>query len=93
MELRMFAVYDSKAQLHIQPFFLRSDAEAVRAFGDLINDPGHPFGRHPEDYTLMFVGSFDEEKGVVISKIKPEPVAVGVHVREEPMAFPMAGGM
>ena len=65
MKQIVFTVYDVKAKLHLQPFFMRSIPEAVRAFGDLANDEGHQFGKHPEDYTLVQIGDYDETSGLI----------------------------
>lgn len=65
MTLKIFAVYDSKVEAYLQPFFMRSRGEALRAFGEACNDPQTGFYKHPADYTLFELGSFDEEKGQI----------------------------
>ena len=67
MQLQIYAVYDDKAKLYLQPFFLRSTPEAVRAFGDLCNNPDHPFSAHPEDYSLWHFGEWKEESGQFVT--------------------------
>lgn len=57
---RMFTVFDVKVGAYLQPFFLQADDQAVRAIGDCVNDPAHAFSKHPEDYTLFFLGIFDD---------------------------------
>ena len=74
MKYTVFTVFDSKAKLHLTPFFLRSVAEAVRAFGDLCNESDHQFGKHPEDYLLVNIGEYDETSGS-LTPLK-EPVAL-----------------
>lgn len=71
MKYNVFTVFDSKAKLHLTPFFLRSIAEAVRAFGDLANDKEHAFGKHPEDYLLVNIGEYDETGGVLVPLKEP----------------------
>jgi len=60
MILKMFTVYDSKAEAYLPPFFLRSTGEAVRSYEHVCNDPNHAFFKHPADYTLFCVGEFDD---------------------------------
>lgn len=65
MKLHMFTVFDVKAKAYLPPFFLPQVGQAVRSFGDAIDDPAHAFAKHPEDYTLFLVGTFDDASGVV----------------------------
>ncbi|AXL14692.1 nonstructural protein [Microviridae sp.] len=65
MIYKMFTVYDSKANAYLQPFFLKSAGEAVRAFTDSCNDPKTAFCRHPEDFTLFEIGTYDDSTALV----------------------------
>ncbi len=67
MLLRAFTVYDSKVEGYLRPFFMQTPNEAIRAFTELVNDPQHQFGKHPEDYTLFEIGTFDESNGSIES--------------------------
>lgn len=60
MKHKMFVVYDVKANAYMQPWFLTQEGMALRAFSDCVNDADHNFGRHPEDYTLFNIGTFDD---------------------------------
>lgn len=74
MIIRMYSVYDSKLTVFDRPWFAMRDEAALRAFADAINDgtgPGASWAKHPEDYSLFFVGEFDDETGDLIpSKVK-----------------------
>ncbi len=74
MKHRMFCVHDVKANAYMQPWFLHQDGMAMRAFADCVNDPGHNFGRHPADYTLFFIGVFDDSTGMCITQA---PMSMG----------------
>ncbi len=74
MKHRMFCVHDVKAKAYMQPWFLHQDGMATRAFADCVNDPEHNFGRHPADYTLFFIGVFDDATGMCITQA---PMAMG----------------
>lgn len=81
MNLECFAVWDSKAMAYLPPFFMPNAAMALRVFTDCVNDPAHQWGRHPEDYTLFFVGRFD----TLLGSFKQEhidAVASGVSCKE-----------
>jgi len=62
MILHAYTVMDTKAQVYLAPFFLRSAGEAIRQFTDLVNSD-HPIGRHPADYNLFSIGSFNDQTG------------------------------
>lgn len=63
MIYQMYSVHDVAVNLFMQPFFLRTDREALRAVGQALQDPAHPFAQHPEDYTLFSMGAFLEATG------------------------------
>lgn len=65
MRLHMFAVFDSKVGVYASPFFCRSKGEALRSFEDACGDKGLPFGKHPGDYRLWYLGEFDDNTGVI----------------------------
>lgn len=64
---KIFTCFDQKAKLHTRPFFYAEVGEAVRSFSDCANDPAHDIGRHPSDYTLKEIGTFDEGTGIITS--------------------------
>lgn len=60
MIFRMYSVYDSKAELYMQPFFMHTKGHAHRAWEDTVNDPKTQFNQHPSDFTLFEIGTFDD---------------------------------
>jgi len=65
MKLRMFAVYDSKVEAFLQPFFMQTRGQAIRSWGEVVNDPQTQFCKFPTDFTLFEIGEYDDAKGVV----------------------------
>ncbi len=57
---KIFTVYDSKAESYSNPVYLNSTGPAVRTFSDSVQDPESPFAKHPADYTLFELGTFDD---------------------------------
>lgn len=72
---KIFTVYDSKAGYYFAPLFYITSGEAIRAFGDVVNDTDHIIGRNPTDFSLFDLGSFDEFTGVF--SLNPAPVCIG----------------
>lgn len=69
MIMRFYSVYDSAVGSFANPFLLHSDLEAKRAFISACGDPSTQFNRNPSDYSLMYVGSFDTDRGLIESAV------------------------
>jgi len=80
---KMFSIYDSKAQAYITPFFMPEQAMAVRVFADAVNNPEHEFGKHPEDYTLFYLGGFENLTTEYISNNTPVSLGTGLEVKTQ----------
>lgn len=70
MMLKIFTTYDSKAEAYLQPFFLPSRGEAIRAWQDVVNDQKTQFNKYPEDFTLFELGEFDSRSGTITTNTK-----------------------
>lgn len=84
MILRAYSLHDVKALQYHPPFFQSTDASAVRALRDLVNDLNTTVGRHPADFKLYCVGSYDDETG------RFEPVYPMMHVMDAIALAPVA---
>lgn len=71
MKLKMFAIFDVKAAVYIQPMFFRRTEEAIRSFGIACNSPESDFYKYAEDYCLCEMGAFDDENGEIVSLRNP----------------------
>lgn len=80
MILRMFAIYDVKADAYLQPFFLPAVGLALRAFEELVADQNQPIGRHPTDFSLFHFGHFDDGTGKFDLYEAPEFIVNGTTV-------------
>lgn len=74
MQLRIFALYDIKSGAHGTPFFMHHVGEAVRACIDLGQDAQTTVGRHPADFALHELGTFDTDTGLITPQ---QPVSHG----------------
>lgn len=78
MKLKIFAVYDSKAEAYARPFFDQATGAAVRSFAEIANDKNHPIGKHPGDYTLFEIGEYNDQNGEI--KNNDANVALGAAI-------------
>lgn len=65
MILKAFCLLDTKTGAFGTPFFMHHAAAAIRACVDLGGDLSTTVGRHPADYALVEVGTFDDSTGVL----------------------------
>lgn len=86
--VRVFAVYDSKAQAFMQPFFSNATGSAIRAFGDASNDGKSAFSLHPGDYQLYEIGSYDDLEGRLTSIVPPKLLGCALDFVTKPVASP-----
>ena len=80
---RIYCVHDVKSEAFLEPFFAPTDAVATRSFGDCVNNPQHPFGQHPADYTLFRIGEWNDSHGAIIPE---DPISCGngvEHIRNQ----------
>lgn len=63
MKVKCYAVYDAKiSDFHLAIFDIK-DEGAMRQFSDHVNNSETKWNKHPEDYSLWYVGEFDSTKG------------------------------
>lgn len=63
MMLFAYSIYDRKALVYHPPFYYPTDGAAVRAFSDVTHDTSTQMGRHPGDFALYCVGTYNDTKG------------------------------
>jgi len=82
MKHNIYSVYDTKAKLFIIPFFLHNDDLAIRIFKECANSQQHMFGKHPADFVLYKIGSFDDNTATVEVQPVIEQVALALELVE-----------
>lgn len=65
MLLNAYSIYDRKALQYHPPFYASTDGAAARSLSDLVQDQNTTVGRHPTDYVLYAVGTYDDQKGLL----------------------------
>lgn len=80
MVLKMYCLYDRKTEFHHPPLYAHNTGHALRVFGDMFANPQLPFGKHPEDYQVFEVGSFDDQTATVLPVERPHLIAAGTEL-------------
>lgn len=75
MIITAYSFYDSKVGIFHPPFFMLHRGQAFRAAMELGSDPSTQIGRHPADFSLFEVGTFNDQTGAL--EMTP-PVNLGV---------------
>ena len=78
MKTKIFTVYDQVSKAHHVPFFLPNEGAGKRQFADWINSDNNPYGKHPEDYSLLEIGEFDDETAEITKLETPISHGLGV---------------
>lgn len=63
MILNVYSIFDKAVGAHMQPFFARSEGEALRMIKQAVNDKNSGFYQNPADYILTYHGSFEDNTG------------------------------
>nr|DAM98926.1 MAG TPA: DNA binding protein [Microviridae sp.] len=61
--LRLYCIYDSKAEQFSPPQVYHNDMLALRAFEGLVNDDKTLINSYPEDFSLHYVGNLGDSDG------------------------------
>lgn len=63
MILNAYTLFDSKSLVFNQPFFAHNNAVAIRMVTEIAQDMNTSIGRHPSDYVVYRVGTYDDQTG------------------------------
>lgn len=63
MKMKVFAIKDRALNAFMQPFFMHTEGQAIRAFQDNINDEKSAAHAHPDDYDLWVLAEFEDSDG------------------------------
>lgn len=61
--LRLYSIYDNKAEQFSPPQVYHNDMLALRAFEGLVNDDETLINSYPEDFSLHYVGNLGDTNG------------------------------
>lgn len=69
MKQGLYAIKDSIVGFG-QPFVAPNKFAAIRGFNDTINDRGGYLNKHPENFDLYQIGTFEDDSGIVTSNVE-----------------------
>jgi hypothetical protein len=63
--MNLYSIYDAKAEAFAMPFSAQNDGVATRMLLDTASDPNISLSKHPEDYSIFKLATYDENTGIV----------------------------
>ena len=87
MRIHAFSLYDRKTLVYHNPFFAVTDGAATRIVADIVADPNTQPGRHPGDFVLYRLGTYDDALGLMLPET---PIQ---HVIDANALIPAGGGL
>ena len=61
--LRLYSIYDSKAEQFSPPQAYHNDMLALRGFESIVNDDKMLIKKYPEDFSIYYVGNLGDTDG------------------------------
>lgn len=80
MKYKIVSIRDDAVQAFGQPMFMVALGQATRGFADEVNNESGPMGKHPSDYSLYELGSYDDETGKFENLESPRLLSRGADV-------------
>lgn len=62
MLFTVFSIFDSAIKTWLPPMYARNKGEMLRNFADAVQDANSKLAKHPGDYSLFELGTFDDDK-------------------------------
>jgi len=62
MLFTVFSIYDSAISTWLPPIYARNKGEMLRNFADAVADSKSQLAKHPGDYALFELGTWDDDK-------------------------------
>lgn len=85
MKYLVLSVYDRAAEAFGRPIFALHERAAARSFQDEINRVAddNAMNRHPGDFELMLVATFDDATGGFDTTEGPRVIALGREIKQD----------
>jgi len=85
MRLKIYTVYDCKAEAYLNPFYSASRGQAIRSWEKACNDPQTSMCEYPQDFTLFEIGDFDISNGQFYPYESKISLGTGVEFKKTPI--------
>lgn len=83
MKLKLFALHDQALEAYGSPMSYTTRGQALREFTDQVNDKSSQINKHPEHYTLHYLGEYDNANASFNTEGAPLQVSAATDVIRE----------
>ena len=80
----LYTVRDNKLNASVMIFPAANNLTAMRQFEDMTNSAGSPVNKHPGDFTLHHVGTWDDDADEVTNKTNETLATAEEYINEPP---------
>ena len=91
MKMVIVSILDTAAGAYGRPAYVASEGVAMRQFQDEVNreSDDNQLYRHPDDFQLFYLGTFDDNTGVMDLLAQPKMIARAkdVMIRDSEVSF------
>ncbi len=63
--MNIYTINDLASQTFLRPFCMPTDRDAIEGFKHVCNEDDTQYSKHPQDFNLISLGSFDERTGIL----------------------------
>jgi len=82
--MKIFSLFDTRAQTYAQPFADSSTVNAPRGFDTAVNAKDSTLSRYPDDFSLMELATFDPQTGQLVPLVSPLNLGTARTVLRQP---------
>jgi len=83
--MKVFSVYDVKAEAYLPPWVAQTTAVALRRFQATAQDANSDFARFAADYTIFEIGEWDEDSGSIVMYEAKHNLGTALQFTQPPM--------
>ena len=73
MIMRIYSIWDAKAEAFMQPFFMPNKGMAIRSVTEALRNENSTFRNYPDDFHLYEIGNYDDSTGRLEAAV---PIAI-----------------
>lgn len=74
MITEIYTIYDAKAKIFNKPFHQHNEEVALRTARTLLDDHSSDIAKHPSDFILYRLGTYDDDTGSFSLNDQPEVI-------------------
>lgn len=82
MIVGVYAIRDAQTAAFSQPMFFVTKGVAIRSFSEECESATSALNKHPADYALFQIGTYDDNAGSLESLPQPEQIALALDFKK-----------